>query len=187
MFEAKSVILTVGVESVKPIKGELEYLGMGVSYCATCDGMLYKNKEMTVVSLSKEFEEEIEFLSEIAAKVNLIPLYKDPKINYPNTEVFTGVPLVIVREGKKMRLIFKDKEIESDVIFMLKSAVSPKALVPGIEEESGHIKVDRSCKTNMDGLFAAGDCTGRPYQYTKAVGEGNIAAHSAVSYLASLK
>ena len=187
MFEAKSVILTVGVESVKPIKGELEFLGMGVSYCATCDGMLYKNKEMTVVSLSKEFEEEIEFLSEIAAKVNLIPLYKDPKINYPNTEVFTGMPQEIIREGKKMRLIFKDKEIESDVIFMLKSAVSPKALVPGIEEENGHIKVDRSCKTNMDGLFAAGDCTGRPYQYTKAVGEGNIAAHSAVSYLASLK
>ena len=187
MFEAKSVIVCLGVESVKPIKGELEYLGSGVSYCATCDGMIYKNKEMTVFSSSKEFEEEIEFLSEIASKINFVPLYKDAKTDFRNTEVISGMPTEIKREGKKMYLVFKDKEIESDVIFMLKSAVSPAVLVPGIEVDNGHIKVDRACKTNMEGLFAAGDCTGRPYQYTKAVGEGNIAAHSAVSYLASLK
>ena len=102
MFEAKSVILTVGVESVKPIKGELEFLGMGVSYCATCDGMLYKNKEMTVVSLSKEFEEEIEFLSEIAAKVNLIPLYKDPKTDRDTCAGFK-------KSQKGCCVVFKDE------------------------------------------------------------------------------
>ena len=187
MFEAKSVIVALGVESVKPIKGELENLGAGVSYCATCDGMIYKNKVMTVFSTSKEFEEEIDFLASIAEKVNVLPLYKDYKFDYPNVEVISGMPIEVKREGKKMYLVFKDKEVESDVIFMLKSAVSPSVLVPGITAEAGHIVVDRQCKTNMEGLFAAGDCTGRPYQYTKAVGEGNIAAHSAVSYLASLK
>ena len=50
--------------------------------------------------------------------------------------------------------------------------------------EKGHVVVDRACKTNLEGLFAAGDCTGRPYQYAKAAGEGNVAAHSVVEYLA---
>lgn len=186
-YEAKSVILALGVESVKPIKGELEYVGRGVSYCATCDGMLYKNKEMTVVATNKEFEEEIEFLSSIASHVNLIPLYKDVNINKDNITIIKGMPKEIGKKEKQMILKINDEEIISNVIFMLKSAVSPGVLVPGIEAKDGHIVVDRACKTNMGGLFAAGDVTGRPYQYTKAVGEGNIAAHSAVSYLASLK
>ena len=187
MFEAKSVILALGVESVKPLKGELDLVGMGISYCATCDGMLYKGKEMTVFSTSKEFEEEIDFLASIASHVNVLPLYKDYDLNKENITILSGMPEEVKKEGKKMHLVFKDKDIESDVIFMLKSAVSPSVLVPGIEALNGHIVIDRSCKTNMEGIFAAGDCTGRPYQYTKAVGEGNISAHSAVSYLASLK
>ena len=70
---------------------------------------------------------------------------------------------------------------------MLKDAISPSVLVPGIETENNHIKVDRLCKTNYDGIFAAGDCTGRPYQYAKAVGEGNVCAHSVVQYLNNIK
>ena len=186
-YEAKTVILAVGVESVKPIKGELEYVGRGVSYCATCDGMLYKNKEMTVVATNKEFEDEIEFLASIASNVNLIPLYKNVNINNPKVKIINGMPKEITKEEKIMKLTINNDVISSSVIFMLKAAISPAVLVPGIEVKEGHIAVDRCCKTNMDGLFAAGDTTGRPYQYTKAVGEGNIAAHSAVSYLASLK
>ena len=56
----------------------------------------------------------------------------------------------------------------------------------GIETENGHIKVDREMATNLVGCYAAGDCTGRPYQYAKAVGEGNIAAHSVTAFLAKV-
>lgn len=65
-----------------------------------------------------------------------------------------------------------------DGIFMLKESVSPAVLVGGLEMENGHVKVNRDMSTNLKGCFAAGDCTGRPYQYAKAAGEGNVAAHA---------
>ena len=63
--------------------------------------------------------------------------------------------------------------------------MSPDKLVPGLEINEGHIVVDRTMSTNIEGVFACGDITGKPYQYIKAAGEGNVAALSAVSYLAS--
>ena len=66
---------------------------------------------------------------------------------------------------------------------MLRDSLSPSQLVPGLEIEQGHIKVDRNMQTNIEGCFAAGDCTGKPYQYMKAAGEGLVAALGAVSYL----
>lgn len=186
-YEAKSIILGLGVESVKPIEGEIELLGQGVSYCATCDGFLYKGKDITVVSTSKEFEHEAKYLAELANKVTYIALYKDIDMNLDNVTVIKGMPKKIEKENKKMKLTLADSVIESDGIFMLKAAISPAVLVPGLEAAEGHIVVDRQQKTNLKGVFAAGDCTGRPYQYTKAVGEGNVAAHSVVNYLNSLK
>ena len=187
MFEARSVLLTVGVESVKPLPGELENVGSGVSYCATCDGFLYKGKEITVLATNKEFEDEIEYLASLAEKVNVVVLYKDVELNKENINIITDRPIEVKKVEKKMHMVFKDKEIVSDGIFMLKAAISPSVLVPGIETAEGHIVIDRSGKTNLNGVFAAGDCTGKPYQYTKAVGEGNVAAHSIVTYLAELK
>ena len=67
--------------------------------------------------------------------------------------------------------------------FILKESLSPSALVAGLKTENGHVVVDRTMATNLKGLFAAGDCTGRPYQYAKAVGEGNVAAHAVSEYL----
>ena len=187
-YDAKTIILGLGVESVKPINGEIELLGQGVSYCATCDGFLYKNKEITVFSSSKEFEHEITYLASLANHVNLIPLYKDVDINLENVSIFKGMPKSIKKENKKMLLDLGNNNIlESDGIFMLKASISPSVLVPGLEDKDGHIVVDRLCNTNLKGVFAAGDCTGRPYQYAKAVGEGNVAAHSVNHYLSELK
>lgn len=182
-FETKTVILATGVESVKPILGELEFLGRGVSYCATCDGFLYKDKTIAVVCSSKEYEHEAVYLAEIAKKVYFVPFYKTVGTLPENVEIIRGVPTQIVGEKKANMLRFKDKDVGVDGVFFLKSAISPSALVPGLETENGHVKVDRACKTNLAGCFAAGDCTGRPYQYVKAAGEGNVAAHSAVEFL----
>ncbi len=186
-YEAKTIILALGVESIKPVEGEIELLGQGVSYCATCDGFLYKGKDIIVVSSSKEFEHEAKYLASLANKVVYIPLYKDIDMDLSNVEIIKGMPKKISKENKKMYLELKDSKLEADGIFMLKAAISPAVLVPGLEAAEGHIVVDRQMKTNLNGVFAAGDCTGRPYQYAKAVGEGNVAAHSVVNYLNNLK
>ena len=71
-----------------------------------------------------------------------------------------------------------------DGVFCLRDSVALATLLPKIATEKGHIVVDRSMATNLIGVYASGDCTGRPYQYAKAIGEGNVAAHSVIEYLA---
>jgi thioredoxin reductase (NADPH) len=183
MFEAKTVILATGVESVKPIPGELELLGAGVSYCATCDGMLYRGKTIAVVSTSAEFEHEVMFLSGLAQKVYFVPMYRGSKVEGDNIQVLKQMPREVTGKGRVEKLCFDDMELEVDGVFFLKASISPSALVMGLETENGHVVVNRQCETNLAGCFAAGDCTGRPYQYVKAAGEGNVAAHSVVRYL----
>lgn len=187
MFEAKTVILATGVESVKPVPGELEFLGRGVSYCATCDGFLYKGKTIAVVCTSAEYEHEIEYLADLAQKVYLFPLYRNCALRRENVEQVSGVLTAVAGNDKVSSVSSKDRQWDVDGVFFLKSAVSPATLVPGLQAENGHVTVDRGCKTNLPGLFAAGDCTGRPYQYVKAAGEGNVAAHAAVQFLAENK
>lgn len=184
-FEAKTVILATGVESVKPVKGELGFVGKGVSYCAACDGFLYKGKRIAVVCTLKELEHEVEYLASLAEKVYVFPLYKGAQFRAPNVEVVSGMPLEIAGDIRVRAVILKDRTLPVDGVFMLKAAVSPSVLVAGLRTEDGHVAVNRACETNLGGLFAAGDCTGRPYQYVKAAGEGNTAAHSVNAYLAA--
>ena len=186
-FEAKTVILATGVEAVKPVPGELEFVGRGVSYCATCDGFLYKGKTIGVLCTTKDLEHEIEYLASLAEKVYLIPLYKNVQVKGENVTVLSQKPDAIEGVTKAERMVFGEEAVVVDGIFMLKQAVTPSVLLYGLETEQGHITVDRACRTNLPGCFAAGDCTGRPYQYVKAAGEGNVAAHSAVEYLAQNK
>lgn len=183
MFEASTVILATGVESIKPISGELELLGAGVSYCATCDGLLYRGKKIAVVSTSAEFEHEAAYLSTLAEKVYFVPLYRDGNLAGENIHTIRQMPRAVLGTGRVQGLQFDEETIAVDGVFFLKAAVSPSALVMGLETENGRIIVDRNCKTNLPGCFAAGDCTGRPYQYVKAAGEGNVSAHSVVQFL----
>jgi thioredoxin reductase (NADPH) len=190
MYEAKTVILATGVEAVKPIAGELEFVGKGVSYCATCDGFLYKGKTIAVVCTSKQMEHEIEYLCTLAAKVYVFAIYKNAKISAANAQIINGMPKEIEGDKKVSCVTYlkggESEKVEVDGVFMLKEAVTPSVLVSGLEMKDGQVVVDRNCHTNIDGLFAAGDCTGRPYQYAKAIGEGNISAHSVAEYLAKL-
>lgn len=187
MFEAKSVIISTGVVTGKTVPGENENLGRGVSYCATCDAALYKGKEAIVVGYSSKEEKEVIFLAERAKKVTYIALYKNVPFLGENIEVVEGsLPREIIKNEDKLTLITNKDSYTADGIFFLRDAVSPDKLVPGLLIEEGHISVDRSMRTNIEGIFACGDITGKPYQYMKAAGEGNVAALSAVSYLAEL-
>ena len=190
-YESKTVIVACGVDSVKEIDGETEFSGRGVSYCATCDGFLYKDKTIAVLCTSKELEHEIVYLSNFAKKVYLIALYKNPQIDAENVQMIIKKPLAIEGGKKVEKVVFsrsdKDelKELSVDGVFILKESVSPAVLVAGLEMENGHVKTGRDGSTNLKGCYAAGDCTGRPYQYAKAVGEGNVAAHSVSAYCAA--
>lgn len=186
IYNAKTVILATGVDFGKPYKGEEEFLGRGVSYCATCDAPLFKGKDVCVVAQSDKEEEEAKFLSEICGKVFYVPLYKmnaDPFAGIENIEVIQDKVVAIEGAMKAERLVLKNQTINMDCTFILRDSVSPKQLVPGLELDGNHVKVNRQMETNLKGLFACGDITGLPYQYIKSAGEGNVSALSAVKYL----
>lgn len=182
-FEAKSVILATGIEYTRPIKGEEDFLGKGVGYCATCDAPLYKGKVVTIIGHNKEAEEEANYVSELAGEVYYVPMYKGNYKLRDNIKLIEDKPKEIVGELKVNKLILSNTEIATDAVFLLKDSISPGQLVPGLKIEENHIFVDRLMKTNIPGCFAAGDCVGKPYQYIKSAGEGNVAALSAVQYL----
>ena len=75
-------------------------------------------------------------------------------------------------------------EVSVDGLFCLRNAIAPATVLKDLALDEAHIIVNRAMETNLPGVFAAGDCTGRPYQIAKSVGEGNIAAHTMIEYLA---
>lgn len=192
MFESKTLIIATGVEYAKPLKGEEEYLGRGVGYCATCDAPLYRDKKVAVIGYNEESEEEANFLSEIASKTYFIPMYKKALTRDSNLdekiEVIQERPVEIKGEDLANKVLFRNsEEIDIDGVFVIKDSTSAKSLVPGIETDGAHIVVDINMQTNIKGCFAAGDCVGKPYSYIKSAGQGQIAAINAVSYLDKLK
>lgn len=187
-FEAKTLILAIGLNKSKGIAGEMEYLGKGVSYCATCDGMLYRNKRVVVVGENEEGEAEANFLADVCEKVIYLPLYQ-PVLNLKETvEVLSGKPKAVIGEGSRVTGIEVEGEtVECDGIFFAKNSTPPESLLFGLHTDGKNIIVDRSMATNLPGVFAAGDCTGAPFQIAKAVGEGLVAALSAAAYIDAKK
>ena len=185
MYESKTVILATGVEFTRPLKGEVELLGRGVGYCASCDGMLYKNKEVVVIGYNHEAIEDANFLSEIASKIYFIPMKKiDGHIN-ENIEVINDRAVEISQDGR-LKVVCKNTTLEVDGVFVIKDSISPAHLVPGLEIDGIHIKNNKNLETNIPGLFVAGDCAGKPYKYIKSAGEGQVAVNSALSYIDKL-
>ncbi len=185
-FQAKAVILCTGAEANATCEGEEALVGKGVSYCATCDGFLYRGKTVGIYLNEKKYEEEARFLCNLAQKAYVFPLYKNCELTGENVEIIMKKPRAFVGEGRLQAVRFDGGERQIDGMFMLKSALSPTVLVQKLATDSDGVAVDRHMATNVAGVFAAGDCTGKPHQYAKAIGEGNVAAHSAVEYLATL-
>ena len=183
IYVAKSVILATGVNFGRPYENENKFLGRGVSYCATCDGNLYKNKNIAVIGASPKEEKEANYLAELASSIIYIPLYKDVINLSSKIEVVREIPTSIEGNIKVSKLKTDKSEYEVEGIFILRDAISPKNLVPGLVTDEDRVVVDRNMATNIKGLFACGDIVGRPYQAIKAAGEGNIAALSAVEFI----
>ncbi|MDB0439372.1 thioredoxin reductase [Clostridioides difficile] len=182
-YESTAVILATGIEYGKMLKGEAEFLGKGVGYCATCDAMLYRNKKVAIIGYNNEAEEEANFLSEIASNVYYIPMYKlENKLNN-NINIIDDRPVEIKGEKLANKLVLKNGKLDIEGIFIVKDSVSPKYMVPGLEVEGSHIKSDKNMNTNIEGLYVAGDCAGKPYQYLKSAGQGQTAVSSAISHL----
>ncbi len=185
MWEARSVILATGVMSQKPIPGEEELIGRGVSYCATCDGMLYKGGHVLVLGYEESAFEECEYLLKLM-KVTYFPLHKNAR-TVPGAQTIENAKPVSLRKGEKGVVLNTDRgEYAGDCAFIFRSAIAPGTLLPGLETENGHILVSRNFATNLPGVFAAGDVTGLPYQIAKAIGEGATAGLSANQYIQSL-
>lgn len=183
MYQGKIVILATGVETAGAVKGEREFLGRGVSYCAVCDGALYRGKTIAAVVAAEKFAEEVEYLAGFAEKVHAFCLYKNASFRAENVIVHEEKPRAVEGSMRVERLLLKEGELPVSGVFFLKNSAPPAALVGGLETEGDAVKTARDGSTNIAGLFAAGDVTGRPYQYAKAAGEGLVAAYSAHTFL----
>ena len=182
-YESKTVLLACGVETIKALDGEAEFVGKGVSYCATCDGFLYKDKTIFVLCTSPRLEHEIQHLAGFASTVYAFTSYKGEGDLAKNVTIVNKMPRKIVGQNRVTGVAFDDTIIDVDGVFILKEGASLATLNADIITQDNHVLVDRNMQTNIPGIYAAGDCTGRPYQYAKAVGEGNVAAYTITQYL----
>ena len=183
MIESKVVILASGISMGTEITGEAEWIGRGVSYCVTCDGMFFKNKTVAVIGYIPEAEAELLFLVDICAQVYYLPQYKIVGALDPRITLLREKPLAISGTDKIESLMTSTSELKVDGIFIERSARPVEQLLIDLKTDGGFIVCDFNQATNLPGVFAAGDCTGKPWQIARAVGQGQVAALNAVSYL----
>jgi len=204
-YTSKAVILATGATPKKAgFKGEEEYIGKGVSYCAVCDGYFYKNMDVAVVGGGDSALEEALYLSNIAKKVYLIhrrgefrasPLTvkkikekENIEILYNTTvEEVKGVPFLntaIINQNGEI------KELKVDGVFVFVGMNVNSSLVKDLCElnEYGEVKVDLNMKTSLDGLYAIGDVRQNSVkQVVASAGDGAVAALNVVKYVKNLK
>lgn len=188
MIMAKTIVIATGIPYKLTLPEEEKFLGQGLGYCATCDGPIYKDKDVLLIGHSDEAESEANFMAEICSKVYYIPMYNEIGELDDRVEILSGRPDSIIGtnyvEGLKLR---DGKEIKVEGLFILGGETAPDRLIPGLEIEDKHIKVNRKQETNLPGVYAAGDCTGAPYQVAKSVGEGQVAGLNASIYAGKIK
>ena len=211
-IHTKSLILALGTENRKlNVPGEKEFLGKGVSYCATCDGNFFKGKTVAVVGGANAAAKAALFLSEITEKVHIIyrrqtmrcePISlkkiktkKNIEIHYrSNPTQITGDNTVKAMEIEKE---IEDEEnntekiekikLDVDGVFIEIGATPVAEIMQALSlkmDEKGYIITDKNAKTNISGVFAAGDNTNNSFkQVVTAAGEGAIAAKSAHDFV----
>ena len=176
-IEARKVILATGARQPRLLEGEERLLGRGVSYCGTCDGMLYRGKNVAVIGAGAEAVPEANFLMGLCQSVTYFGK-PDPALD-ARIQVRADKVTKISGEARAQSLTAGGEEIPFDGVFIFREAMALSSLLPGLEMDGAFIRVDRQMRTSLPGVFAAGDCTGLPLQVAKAVGEGCIAALAA--------
>ncbi len=182
VYQGGALVMAPGVVRQAKFPGEQEFLGRGVSYCATCDGMLYRGKDVVVVGRTAEAPEEAKYLRSIGCRVT----YTAPKRPDALAEdiPFVAAGKVEIRGEQTVTGVLLDgTEVPCACVFILRASLAPTDLLSALETEGGYIRVDRAMATSVAGVFACGDCTGAPLQVAKAVGEGHVAGLSACEYL----
>jgi len=206
-IRARTVILTPGVEAKRiGIPGEAEFVGRGVSWCATCDGALYKGRNVAVIGGGDSAVEEGMFLTKFADRVFLVHrrdelraaaiaqerAFANPKMEF----VWDSVPRRIEGEqlvtGLEVQNV-KTKELRDlpvNGVFIYVGQVPLTGFLQGVVEldDSGFILTDELMRTSLCGVYAAGDARANPLkQIAMAVGEGALAAVQAQRYLDELE
>jgi len=201
-YTADAVIIATGREHTKlGVPGEGKLVGRGVSYCATCDGPLFKGKRVLVVGGGNTACSEALYLSEVAGEVNLVHRRDDLRaeayykrvLNERGVKIHWNTEVKEIEGDKVVKRVrlFNNKTgeeslLDVDAVFIAVGykPMSEIAREAGVEvDKEGYIIVDREQKTNIEGIFAAGDVTGGVFQIAKAVGEGTTAAVNAYLYI----
>jgi thioredoxin reductase (NADPH) len=196
-YEAETVIIATGASHRRAgFVGEEEFSGAGISYCAVCDGAFFKDKSVAVIGGANTAVSEAIYLSKLCKKVYVVYRRDKLRADYAlvkklealeNVElVFNAVPLE-VKGNRSVELLVTDKgELEVSGVFVAAGLVpSTELFSDEIElDENGYIKVKHGLKTNIDGVFAAGDCRVKKLrQMITAASDGATAATEAISFL----
>jgi thioredoxin reductase (NADPH) len=199
--QAKAVIIATGMgRKSLSVKGENEFKGRGVSYCGVCDGPFFREKTVAIVGGGHEAVHDIEVLGGSASKVYAIPgkkgyaeeysdlehIKKDPKVEFIYDTDITEIGGTDFVEYLKLD---NGDEVKLDGVFIILEHVSASTILgdAGVDTDTGGcILVDRDQRTNMDGIFAAGDCCCRGMQIVTATGMGAQAALTAMKYVKQL-
>jgi thioredoxin reductase (NADPH) len=181
-ISSKTIIIATGVPYKNTLPREEDMLGKGLGYCATCDGPLYRDKTVMLISHNEEGEEEADFMAQICRNVYYVPLYKKIGTMDARVKVLQERPQEIIGKEELAGVRMANGQvIPVDGLFILGGETSPSRLIPGLEMDDRHIIVNRKQETNLHGVLAAGDCTGKPYQVAKSIGEGQVAGLQASS------
>lgn len=187
-YEAKAIIIAVGQKRKElDVKGTVELEGKGVSYCAICDGFFFKNKDVVVIGSGDYAISETNDLINLANKVTILTNgEKAPEIRADNVEIITKGIKEISGDNKVEGVKFiDDTELKVDGVFIAQGGNGPTAIAKklGLILNDNKIVVDANMKTNIDGIFACGDCTDGLLQICSAVYEGAKAGLEVIKFL----
>ena len=187
VLSAGALILAPGVVRQKKFPGEAEYLGRGVSYCATCDAFFYRGRDVAVLGSGEYALHEVQALLPVAHSVTLLTGGAPLTAQFPpEVAVRTEAVAAILGEERVTGVQLKDGgTLEVSGVFVALGVAGSTALARklGAEVNGSRIVVDDHMQTSLPGLYAAGDCTGGLLQVAKAVYEGAVAGTEAAKAL----
>ena len=200
-YETRAILIATGTKERKlDLPYASDYTGKGISYCATCDGFFFRNKDVIVIGDNNTALEESLYLSDIVNKVTVIcrhnelngeELIKEKVLNKDNIEIiYEAIPKSLIIENETLNglTITKDNQtldIYGKAVFpYLSNNPSLDFLDPAILSDKGYIMVNPDMSTAFDGVFAAGDCVDKNLrQIVTACADGANAASSIIKYL----